>query len=211
MLGESNVAFIRDPAPRLREDLSLEYPPASVLKILNGALKVIGERGADRLSMSDICRVSGVSRGTLYRYFATKEDVLAAVSEFVSLSFENGIREVAVGVADPLERVRVVLDFHDHYSSTQEADSTLLVEPLFVVTFFRSHFQRHCAAMLDALETAFDHFDASRSKPIDRLGLVEMLVRLQVSRLILPGDEHWPKRWAAAKAVVLRVLAEPAD
>ena len=58
----------------------------SVIKILSGALDAIAERGVRRLSMSDIIEASGVSRGTLYRYFSSKDDVLAAVAEFTSAS-----------------------------------------------------------------------------------------------------------------------------
>jgi DNA-binding phage protein len=53
----------------------------SVIRILSGALDAIASRGARRLSMSDIIEASGVSRGTLYRYFSNKEEVLSAVAE----------------------------------------------------------------------------------------------------------------------------------
>ena len=53
----------------------------SIQKIMDGTLRAINSIGARRLSMSDISESSGVSRGTLYRYFASKEEVLAAFSE----------------------------------------------------------------------------------------------------------------------------------
>ncbi|WP_084439088.1 TetR/AcrR family transcriptional regulator [Sphingobium sp. TCM1] len=195
---------------RIRDNaVSLESPPASVLRILKGALQALGERGANRLSMSDICHVSGVSRGTLYRYFATKEDVLAAVSDYISLTFENGIRDVARDIADPVERLNAVLRYHNDYSTLQESDKTLLVEPAFVVEFFRSHFVRHRAAMRDALDPVFDHFEAKRRSPIDRDGIVEMMIRLQVSRLILPTDPLWPIRWQEHANLIEAALRDP--
>ena len=39
--------------------------PPSIVRIMEGALKAIGARGTRRLSMSDICGASGISRGTL--------------------------------------------------------------------------------------------------------------------------------------------------
>src|SRR3546814_3804946 len=68
------------------------HHPGSVLKILDGALRAISEMGARRLSMRDISDASGVSRGPLYRYFSSREEVLAAVSEFVCVNFEDGVR-----------------------------------------------------------------------------------------------------------------------
>src|SRR3546814_2736044 len=70
------------------------HHPGSVLKILDGALRAIGEMGARRLSMRDISDASGVSRGTLYRYFSSREEVLAAVSAFVCVNLEDGVRAV---------------------------------------------------------------------------------------------------------------------
>jgi AcrR family transcriptional regulator len=195
--------------PMRDASVSPQDPPASVLKILNGALRALGERGASRLSMSDICHVSGVSRGTLYRYFKTKEDVLSAVSEHISRAFENGVREVARDIADPIERLRAVMRFHNDYSAQQQSDRTLLVEPAFVLEFFRTHNARHKDALLDALEPVFDHFDAARAAPIDRIGMVEMMIRVQVSRLILPADRDFDHRWQATEAIIETILSDP--
>src|SRR3546814_8051875 len=70
------------------------HHPGSVLKILDGALRAISEMGARRLSMRDISDASGVSRGTLYRYFSSREEVLAAVSEFVCVRSEEHTSEL---------------------------------------------------------------------------------------------------------------------
>lgn len=186
--------------------LSLDRQPASVLKILNGALQAVGERGVERLSMSVIGQLAGVSRGTLYRYFKTKDDVLRAVGEYVSLAFENGIREVAAGIADPIERLHRVLRFHNDYSTLQEADKMLIVDPVFVVNFFHVHAPRHRAAILDALVPSLDHFDRNRATPIDREAFADMLVRLQTSRIVLRTNEQWPARWECFSAQVEEIL-----
>ena len=175
--------------------LSLDHPPVSVLKILNGALQAVGQHGVERLSMSAIGKLAGVSRGTLYRYFKTKEDVLRAVSEYVSLAFENGIREVAAGITDPHERLQRVLKFHNEYSTLQEAERILVVDPGFVVQFFEQHAERHRAALLDALGPSLDHFDQSRVRPIDREALADLLIRLQTSRIILRTGPQWQDHW----------------
>ncbi|HVG49092.1 MAG TPA: helix-turn-helix domain-containing protein, partial [Rubellimicrobium sp.] len=41
-------------------------------QILEGARQVFMEQGYDAASMNDICRAAGVSKGTLYVYFANK-------------------------------------------------------------------------------------------------------------------------------------------
>jgi TetR/AcrR family transcriptional regulator of autoinduction and epiphytic fitness len=50
-------------------------------QILQGARSVFMEMGFDAASVNDICRAAGVSKGTLYVYFASKEDMFVALVE----------------------------------------------------------------------------------------------------------------------------------
>lgn len=168
---------------------------ASVQKILEGTLRAVRSVGARRLSMRDISDASGVSRGTLYRYFASKEEVLAAVSEYVCSSFEQGIAEVADAIADPVERFRAVMQFFAHFTIERSPDRIFEVEPAFHLEFLRTHFARHKAAVRDALEPTLDYLERRTGGPIDRDVLIETLVRLQLSTLVVPADEGWMRSW----------------
>jgi AcrR family transcriptional regulator len=181
-----------------------EKLPTSVVKILDGALRAIGNRGARRLSMSDISDESGVSRGTLYRYFSTKEEVLAAVSEFVSLNFEIGVRAEAERYGEPLERFRAVMRFFAKFTNERTPERIFEVEPAFHLDFFRSHFARHKTAVSEALTPSFDYLDTLTDEPIDRDGLAEALVRMQLSTLIVPADEQWMEIWNSAPETLER-------
>lgn len=167
----------------------------SVIKILSGALDAIAERGVRRLSMSDIIDASGVSRGTMYKYFSNKDDVLAAVAEFVCSGFENGIRAASEGIDDPIERFRSVMQFYARYTNEHSPDRVFEVEPRFHLAFFRSRFDRYKVAVYDALVPVFDHFDRQLGEEINRLAFVEVLVRLQLSTLLVPADEEWGRIW----------------
>ena len=172
--------------------------PSSVIKILEGALSAIIRSGARRLSMSAICEASGVSRGTLYRYFSTKEEVLAAVSEFVSIGFEKGVRAAADQRHDPIERMQAVLYFFDRYTRERTPDGMFELEPAFHLDFFRSHFNRHKTALLDALSISFDYIDSLLPIPLDREAVAEAFIRMQLSTLIVPADRHWSDTWIGA-------------
>lgn len=159
---------------------------------------MIGRRGARRLSMSEISDASGVSRGTLYRYFATKDEVLDAVGEFISSGFEAGVRAAAAAHAGPVERFSAVMDFFARYTAERSLAEIFQVEAEFHLSFFRSHFERHKAALRDALEISLDYLEKLRGLAIDREVSIEMLVRLQLSTLIVPTDARWQRAWASA-------------
>lgn len=62
-----------DASPRPKED------SAKRRQILEGARKVFLADGFDAASMNEIARVAGVSKGTLYVYFDSKEQLFAAL------------------------------------------------------------------------------------------------------------------------------------
>lgn len=178
------------------QDVSEDFISSpSVIKILSGALDAIAERGVRRLSMSDIIEASGVSRGTMYRYFSNKEDVLAAVAEFVCTGFETGMREAAEGIEDPIERFRQVMLFYARYTNENSPDRVFEVEPRFHLSFFRSRFNRYKVAVYSALQPTFEYLEAKLGKKINTEGFVEVLVRLQLSTLLVPADENWFALW----------------
>ena len=55
--------------------------PAKREQILDGAKRVFMTVGFDAASMNDITREAGVSKGTIYVYFANKDDLFAALME----------------------------------------------------------------------------------------------------------------------------------
>jgi AcrR family transcriptional regulator len=55
--------------------------PAKRRQIIDGARRVFINMGFDAASMNDITREAGVSKGTIYVYFASKEDLFEALIE----------------------------------------------------------------------------------------------------------------------------------
>ena len=163
----------------------------SLSKILQGALAGIARRGVRKLSMSDISEAAAVSRGTLYRHFSTKEEVLDAVSEHVSLSFEQGVVEAALAQSDPLEALRAVLKLHFSLSTEQQMVNVVEVDPEFVIGFLRDHFFRHVAAATTALKPVFNHIEALTGLELDRALLAEAIIRVELSTVLVPASPEW--------------------
>lgn len=53
--------------------------PAKRDQILDGAYRVFFDKGFDATSMNDVCKTAGVSKGTIYVYFADKTDLFEAL------------------------------------------------------------------------------------------------------------------------------------
>lgn len=77
--------------------------------IVEGAMRALARHGTSRVSMTDICREAQVSRGTLYRYFANREQVLDAVNVRIMHTMRATFDQVVADNPDPSMRLRVML------------------------------------------------------------------------------------------------------
>lgn len=184
---------------------------SSISKIMNGTLLALGQRGLRKLTMNDISEAACVSRGTLYRYFPTKEHALEALAEHVSLQFEEGVVRVARACSTPDDVLAAVMRFHFQVTEEQKATRLIEVEPRFVMEFLRSHHDRHVAALTEALRIVYDDIEARTGQVLDRTLCSALLVRLQTSTMIVPGREGWlkmPELLATFRSLLIRGTAE---
>ena len=73
---------------------------ASADAILSAAQQMIRERGPEKLRLAAVAEAAGVSRQTLYRWFPTKDDLLAAISQRERALFDDRLN-VALAVDPP--------------------------------------------------------------------------------------------------------------
>lgn len=81
--------------------------PAKRKQILDGARRAFMKFGFDAASMNDVTREAGVSKGTLYVYFANKEELFAAMIESERAAFVAAMRTTLA------ERDNVETGLHD--------------------------------------------------------------------------------------------------
>jgi len=87
-----------------RKSASQERSRQTVNTILEATTRVLIKEGYDRSSTNKIAAVAGVSIGSLYQYFPSKEALVAAVSERHSHQVLQMMRNTLVKVAaDPIE------------------------------------------------------------------------------------------------------------
>jgi AcrR family transcriptional regulator len=94
-------------------------------RILAATAEVLGRHGMTKLSLSEVASQAGVSRPTLYRWFASKRDLLDA---FVVWERQYYERAVTAATADlpPCERLdaalRVIVDYQQSYPGLRMID-----------------------------------------------------------------------------------------
>src|SRR5207247_9916699 len=75
------------------------YLEARRAEILDAAWRCLADKGYHQTTMQDVCEESGLSYGAIYRYFASKEDILIAIFERIA-EVSRGIVEQATQTAD---------------------------------------------------------------------------------------------------------------
>jgi AcrR family transcriptional regulator len=96
--------------------------------ILAAAMKVFARRGFSATRVEDVLEEAGVARRTFYRYFTSKEDVLAAVYELATGELLRALDEARESMEDPLAGVRTCVDLYLDFHVENAALLRVLVE-----------------------------------------------------------------------------------
>jgi AcrR family transcriptional regulator len=158
-------------------------------RILSATLRLLGRRGVKRLGMQEVSEAAGVSRGTLYRYFPSKDRLLDAVAIFDEHTFTEGLAAALAACQDPTERMQAFVAFAFDYIRTHPARALFETEPGFVLGYLLVHLPKLEAALLDQLGDAFDSVPAVASGALSREQLVDVVVRLFASSFIIPEPD----------------------
>lgn len=161
----------------------------SITRILDAAMESASRQGLRNLSMSDVCRIAGVARGTLYRYFPSKEALLESLGQRTRYQTETGIRNAAMNAESGNQCLRQVVSFLINITSETKAREILEVEPLFFMEFLRRNMPHYRELMAEVLAPFFNEVDQAVGHKLDRVLLSEMILRLQISYIFLPDEQ----------------------
>ena len=145
-------------------------------RILAATAEVLGRNGMTKLSLSEVALQAGVSRPTLYRYFADKRELLDA---FVVWERQYYERAVADATADlpPCERLdaalRVIVEYQQSYPGLRMID----IEPAQVI--------RRLSRVIPLMRARLERL---ASGP-DRGLAVSTAVRVAISHYLVRSDD----------------------
>ncbi len=91
-------------------DTNQKMKDERVEQILTESLKIFAKKGITATKISDICSATEISRGLIYHYFASKEDIY---TELIRIAYEK-MNEAIIGLTKvtltPKEKIRVAID-----------------------------------------------------------------------------------------------------
>jgi AcrR family transcriptional regulator len=80
-------------------------------RIVAAAMRCVDRYGPEKVGLSDVAKELGVTRQTVYRYFAGTDDVLAAVASTAVDSYLDRLTRHLIPLTDPVEVVVEALAF----------------------------------------------------------------------------------------------------
>jgi AcrR family transcriptional regulator len=142
-------------------------------RILAATAEVLGRDGKTKLSLSEVAAQAGVSRPTLYRWFASKEELLSAFSNYERQIFDSGLARATAGLkgVDKLDAaLRFIVEYHHSYSGVRMVD----VEPEHTI----GEFARIIPQMRDGLQRLLPGPNAAvKAATVIRIAISHYIVR----------------------------------
>jgi TetR/AcrR family fatty acid metabolism transcriptional regulator len=167
--------------------------PEKRLTLLKAAFREVAEKGFSEVTLEDIARRSGVSKGVTLYYFASKEELFRELFQWLIDAIGARMREAVEAVSDPVEKVRALVAITFPSPSRNRA-------------FFRAYID-FCglAARLESFRQIGERFYAG-CRQVDR-GILEEGIRHGVFRVRDAGEAASTVR-AIFDGLMLQWLAE---
>jgi AcrR family transcriptional regulator len=101
-------------------------------RILSATAEVLGRKGMTKLSLTEVALQASVSRPTLYRWFASKEELISAFSVWERESYERGVVDATADLSGR-ERLDAALKFIVEYQLSYPGLRMVDIEPALVI------------------------------------------------------------------------------
>ena len=131
-----------------RDEIAVVDDTSTRHRILVATAEVLRRNGQTKLSLSDVALQAGVSRPTLYRWFASKEELLEAFGVYESQMFDTGMSTATAGLrrVDKLDAaLRFIVEYQQSYSGVRLVDiepEVVIAQLAQVIPVMRARLQR---------------------------------------------------------------------
>ncbi len=185
-----------------------EIPNLTRQRILDGARDAIARHGVAKLGMADVCESAGMSRGTLYRYFGSREELLYALSRREAERFRDQVLLAARSAPTPEARLRVLIEQATRQVQEHPALQRMLEsDPARVLRALREQFGAIRTELHEILAPSLEATAPVRAGVAEVDQLVDWITRILVTAYLIPDPE--PDKMLEGLAAMYRMLSLP--
>jgi AcrR family transcriptional regulator len=173
-------------------------------RIARAALDRLAVVGPDRLTVAGVAQHAGLSRGTVYRYFAGRDDLVQAVTSHLAEQLDEllATNVDATGAGSDMARV---LDARLHPTTRKSVEMLRELQPAFTLEFATANHD----AFVALVETTLRRLYGGRpTMPIDIGSLAELVARVLEVETLCKLDRARTRRLLLALSQLIE--AKPA-
>jgi len=180
-------------------------------QILQAAAVVFARSGVDGARMDDIVTESGLSKGSLYWYFDSKQDIVIALVDEVLRGEYEGLKQLIKSPGTVFERLTTFVDTHAAVFSQHPTLGKLGLEfyamsgrvPQ-IKEFIRRYYQDYIDALVELLQQGRDWGELAIDDPTElAVNLVCLLEGLTLLWALDAGDVDLPRQFRRGLAALV--------
>jgi AcrR family transcriptional regulator len=174
-------------------------------RILDGAEQAIGRIGLGKLNMLEVGRSAGVSRGTVYRYFPNREELLTALANREGERLYAHLAEALRNTRTRSDRFEVLMrhaawHVREHPVLRQLSET----DPDFLLRSIRKNFDSIRATVAELVLPLADDLAPVKSGIVTADEFVDWITRILLSAYLFPDPN--PERQSRAIGAYMRML-----
>jgi AcrR family transcriptional regulator len=174
-------------------------------QILHGAAQAIARHGLGKLGMGDVSTSAAVSRGTLYRYFSSRDELLAHLADREGRRFQERMLQALDEAPDGAEKIRLALQYAARFAGEHPVLRRIVeTDPALVLTAIRDSFTTLRAMVHGPLAPLFAQTAPVRLGTAQTEQLVDWMTRIMISFFLFPDPD--PDRMARDLTAVFSAL-----
>jgi len=155
--------------------------------------------------MGDVSESASLSRGTVYRYFSNRDELLAVLAYREGVRFQETMRQALIDTPDGADQIQVALQYAARHAREHPLLRRIVeTDPAFVLRAIRERLPAIKEMMQDSLGVLLGQTELVGKGVATSDQLLDWMTRLMISAFLFPDPD--PDRMARDLTAVYRVL-----